>query len=55
MTISVATVPATFTHPSAEAQTSVFTRILTVPSKLDRAAMGILRLGLVVVLVWIGG
>ena len=55
MTISVATVPATFTHPSTEAQTSVFTRVLTFASRLDRVAMGVLRLGLVVVLVWIGG
>lgn len=55
MTNSVATVPATSTHPSTEMQTSVFTHILTVASRLDRVAMGMLRLGLVVVLVWIGG
>jgi uncharacterized membrane protein YkgB len=52
---SVATVPTTFTQVSTVAQKSVFTRILTVVSRLDRVGMAMLRTGLVVVLVWIGG
>lgn len=55
MITSVATVSATSTHASTETQMSVFTHILTVASRLDRVAMAMLRLGLVVVLVWIGG
>jgi len=52
---SVASVPATFTQPSVETRDGVFTRVLTVASKLDRVGMAMLRTGLVVVLVWIGG
>lgn len=57
MTLSanVATVPATFTHPTTEAHASVVTRILTIASRLDRVGMAMLRTGLVVVLMWIGG
>jgi hypothetical protein len=53
--VSVATLPTTFTQVSSEAQKSLFTRILTVASRLDRVGMAMLRTGLVVVLVWIGG
>jgi reactive chlorine resistance protein C len=52
---AVSAIPATFTQPSTDAHQSVVTRILTFASRLDRVAMGMLRLGLVVVLVWIGG
>jgi len=50
--VSVATVPATL---ATAAQKSIVTRILTFASSLDRVGMGLLRLGLVVVLLWIGG
>jgi uncharacterized membrane protein YkgB len=53
--VSVATLPTTFTQVPSEAQKSLFTRILTVMSRLDRVGMAMLRTGLVVVLVWIGG
>ena len=52
---AVATASTTFTQPSTDTRQSVVTRILTIASRLDRVAMGVLRLGLVVVLVWIGG
>ena len=50
--VSVATVPATLANA---AQKSIVTRILTFASSIDRVCMGLLRLGLVVVLLWIGG
>jgi reactive chlorine resistance protein C len=50
--VSVATVPATLAN---DASKSIVTRILTFASSLDRVGMGVLRLGLVVVLLWIGG
>lgn len=53
--VSVATVPATLASKSVDAQKSIVTRILTTVSSLDRVGMGLLRVGLVVVLVWIGG
>ena len=52
---SVATVPTTFTQLPIETRESVFVRILTVASRLDRVAMAMLRAGLVLVLIWIGG
>jgi reactive chlorine resistance protein C len=39
---------------SATAQNGIFRRVLTAAAKIDRFGMGLLRLGLVVVLVWIG-
>src|SRR5215469_1465680 len=53
--VSEATPHATFTTESVDAQKNVITRILTIVSSLDRVGMGLLRVGLVVVLIWIGG
>ena len=36
-------------------QNSIVNRILTIASSLDRVGMGLLRMGLVIVLLWIGG
>ena len=40
---------------SETGQTGIFERALTAAAKIDRFGMGLLRLGLVIVLVWIGG
>lgn len=53
--VSAATTQATFTNESVDTQKSIITRILTTVSSLDRVGMGLLRVGLVVVLIWIGG
>ena len=45
----------TRTSEEKEAPIAAIERIFTMASHLDRFGMGLLRLGLVVVLVWIGG
>ena len=54
-TISVTDVPANLTSEQANTRKSIVTRVLTFVSSLDRVGMGLLRTGLVVVLLWIGG
>ena len=53
--VSLASAPIGFADDAAAMRSSVVTRTLTFISSLDRVGMGMLRLGLVVVLLWIGG
>ena len=58
MTTQTVTIPSlseTMTGELASSKPSRVTRILTFVSGLDRVGMGLLRAGLVVVLIWIGG
>jgi len=48
-------VPVKVNREQAHTQSSIATRILTFASSLDRVGMGMLRAGLVIVLLWIGG
>ncbi len=54
-TDSIPSLSATMTNERASSKASSVTRILTFVSSLDRVGMGLLRAGLVVVLLWIGG
>src|SRR5258706_3869748 len=54
-TDSIRSLSATMTNERASSKASSVTRILTFVSSLDRVGMGLLRAGLVVVLLWIGG
>ena len=58
MTTQTVSIPSVFTKMKNErrtSQTSILTRIFRFVSNLDRVGMGLLRAGLVVVLLWIGG
>jgi len=52
--VSLPNAPAKVSEHS-DTQSSIVTRILTIASSLDRVGMGMLRAGLVIVLLWIGG
>ena len=54
-TVFLPTVSAKTTSEHGAAQTSLITRIFTTVSSLDRVGMALLRVGLVIVLFWIGG
>jgi hypothetical protein len=54
-TISITDLPGNLTSEQVSTQKSIVTRILAFASSLDRVGMGLLRTGLVVVLLWIGG
>jgi len=54
-TVYVESSSATIPNMHARTQKSTVTRILAIASSLDRVGMGLLRLGLVIVVVWIGG
>jgi reactive chlorine resistance protein C len=54
-TVSVQNVSTKITNERCTTQTRIITRIFTVMSSLDRVGMGLLRAGLVIVLLWIGG
>jgi len=54
-TDSIPSLSATMTSERDSSKASSITRILTFVSSLDRVGMGLLRAGLVVVLLWIGG
>jgi reactive chlorine resistance protein C len=54
-TVSNPSLSATMTRERASSKASSITRILTFVSSLDRVGMGLLRAGLVIVLLWIGG
>lgn len=53
--ISVPTISTKISNGRDTTQTSILTRIFTTVSSLDRVGMGLLRAGLVIVLLWIGG
>jgi uncharacterized membrane protein YkgB len=53
--VSIANSPIGLANDAAVTRSSFATRVLTFASSLDRVGMGMLRLGLVVVLLWIGG
>ena len=54
-TVSIPSLSTATTSDRAGSKASSVTRILTFVSGLDRVGMGLLRAGLVVVLLWIGG
>jgi uncharacterized membrane protein YkgB len=54
-TVSIPSVLAKMKNERRTSQTSILTRIFTFVSSLDRVGMGLLRAGLAVVLIWIGG
>ena len=54
-TVSIPSVLAKMKNERRTSQTSILTRIFTFVSSLDRVGMGLVRAGLVVVLLWIGG
>ena len=54
-TIFLPTVSAKTTSELGATETSLITRIFTTVSSLDRVGMALLRVGLVIVLFWIGG
>ena len=53
--VSLPSAPIGLTNDAATLLSSIAARALTFASSLDRVGMGMLRLGLVVVLLWIGG
>ena len=53
--ISDASVTEKMMNERVGTQNSIVNRILTIASSLDRVGMGLLRVGLVIVLLWIGG
>lgn len=53
--VSIPNVSAKIQDERVSTQTSIITRILTIASTLDRVGMALLRSGLVIVLLWIGG
>ena len=53
--VSFASSPIRLVNDAATTGNSIGTRMLILASSLDRVGMGMLRLGLVVVLLWIGG
>ena len=53
--ISDASVTEKMMNKRVGTQNSIVNRILTIASSLDRVGMGLLRVGLVIVLLWIGG
>lgn len=54
-TVSVQNVSTKITNERCTTQGRIITRIFTIVSSLDRVGMGLLRGGLVIVLLWIGG
>ena len=53
--VSLANAPIGLANDAATTRSNIATRALTFVSSLDRVGMNMLRLGLVVVLLWIGG
>ena len=53
--VSLASAPIGVESGADAGRSCIATRALTFVSRLDRVGMGMLRLGLVVVLLWIGG
>lgn len=54
-TVSLPSISTNAAHERSTAQTSILTRLFTTVASLDRVGMGLLRLGLVIVPLWIGG